>query len=743
MAASNRSQSTNSSLELGYSHTAQNSVVSDPASSCLELDYSVQSANASSGIYTLQSNCETNTVATTAIAASSETSGLGQSVVEESEGKYFQRISFSINVYKGGFWNVENSYGLLVCNSYFLGIRSRSGSMVSASGSFHGDGSDPSDTGHGTPLTAEELSDLIVGRSPKPCRGKYPSIATVSESLDSVADYVTLPPPPMPPNGHISFKPTEVSQNGCVPVQNFYSPKSSELSTCVARQGSVPNSSLQKCFINSANNNNRKYFSEEAMLQRQIQFQHLAGGYTSHLLMDSLVNQQHILRNTSRLCATNESTRMMNDVAPNLNDYSVNKGQETTGRAVSTKPRINELKVQSTSLSPNSSTSNYAISSSLDHSAGSYLSSQTSSVSYPTFSDLSWKNEQCMNVNSVPVVGSNNYLDVRRSGAVFLQHIHEKFPPPPPPLLCNRQPPPPPPPPPPRNHYSIHPSSAILHQFDQYRQQLYSDVDYVIYPMKDPAISKQEYLDSKEASGLCQQYLSQISLNSSLAQPSLNQAMSPGSYSMYSRDRKLRTLYRSTPNVAAAAGISNCVSISPHYNPPVPVKYASNQNLNTEYSTCSNSSLVYLPNAFTSSTSPLYSVATSVHSSSLQSLHQDSPAFGHPLSPFSNLNFTRAYSDDNILNSNNERISKSESKFLKPPPPPPPPPYTLQVSFVRLFNKSRKNEIIRNKIRMMWNILSHVIWESTKWGIPPENQIRFKIDLYFIHSLSIACRKNI
>ena len=88
IAASNRSHSTNSSLELGYSHTAQNSAVSDPASSCLELDYSVQSAHASSGIYTLQSNCETNTVATTAIAASSETSGLGQSVVEDSEGKF-------------------------------------------------------------------------------------------------------------------------------------------------------------------------------------------------------------------------------------------------------------------------------------------------------------------------------------------------------------------------------------------------------------------------------------------------------------------------------------------------------------------------------------------------------------------------------------------------------------------------------------------------------------------------------
>lgn len=84
---STRRHSTSSSLELGFSHTAQNSAISDSASCCLELDYSVQSAHTSSGIYTFQSSCETNTVATTAVAASSETSGIGQSVVEDSEGE--------------------------------------------------------------------------------------------------------------------------------------------------------------------------------------------------------------------------------------------------------------------------------------------------------------------------------------------------------------------------------------------------------------------------------------------------------------------------------------------------------------------------------------------------------------------------------------------------------------------------------------------------------------------------------
>lgn len=42
-------------------------------------------------------------------------------------------------------------------------FRDRSNSNISNSGSFHGDGSDPTDNKQ-TLLSAEELSDLIVGR---------------------------------------------------------------------------------------------------------------------------------------------------------------------------------------------------------------------------------------------------------------------------------------------------------------------------------------------------------------------------------------------------------------------------------------------------------------------------------------------------------------------------------------------------------------------------------------------------
>lgn len=384
-------------------------------------------------------------------------------------------------------------------NSSFVGIRSRSGSIVSAPGSFHGDGSDPSDTGHRTPLTAEELSDLIVGRSPKPCRGKYPSVATVSETLDSVADYVTLPPPPIPPPCRMSFKMIEPSISHSTNFSSIMSSKSSEFSSYMARQGSMSND-LQ--------NSNQKYFSEEAMLQRQIQFQHLAAGFSPHLFMDTFPT--HLMSAKPHVCSSNDVSKLDGCATESVytSGYPLCKSkeqqqnhkscislpfrsEETTARIISSKPQINMLKAQSSYVPSSSILPSYASTASALNCNNQYSRSQQISNLHSKLVDMSFKNDHC--TNSVPVVGSNNYLDVRRSGAAFLQQIHEKYPPPPP-LLCNRQPPPPPPPP--RNHHSVC-NNLLTHQFDQYRQQLYSDVDYVIYPMKDPAISKQEYLDSK------------------------------------------------------------------------------------------------------------------------------------------------------------------------------------------------------------------------------------------------------
>lgn len=58
-----------------------------------------------------------------------------------------------------------------------------------------------------------------------------------------------------------------------------------------------------------------------------------------------------------------------------------------------------------------------------------------------------------------------------------------------------RQPPPPPP-----NLATMYASQLAQSQIELFQKQLCSDVDYVIYPLQDPAISQQDYLDAKQGS---------------------------------------------------------------------------------------------------------------------------------------------------------------------------------------------------------------------------------------------------
>ncbi|EFX80953.1 hypothetical protein DAPPUDRAFT_318158 [Daphnia pulex] len=46
---------------------------------------------------------------------------------------------------------------------------------------------------------------------------------------------------------------------------------------------------------------------------------------------------------------------------------------------------------------------------------------------------------------------------------------------------------------------TVYTNQVTQSQIEQFKAQLYSDVDYVIYPHKDPSLSQQEYLDVKEA----------------------------------------------------------------------------------------------------------------------------------------------------------------------------------------------------------------------------------------------------
>ena len=96
---------------------------------------------------------------------------------------------------------------------------------------------------------------------------------------------------------------------------------------------------------------------------------------------------------------------------------------------------------------------------------------------------------------------------------------------------------------------TVYTNQVSLSQIEQFKAQLYSDVDYVIYPMKDPALSRQEYIDAKQGQVIATQAQQGGGGSSS---NSFGYIAPPPPY----RGPKLSPLYRSTPNVAAT--LSSC-----------------------------------------------------------------------------------------------------------------------------------------------------------------------------------------
>lgn len=345
-----RRPSTSSSLELGYSHTAQNSAVSD--ATCVELDdirepvYAPGPAPSShtSGVYTLSSSDQ--------YATPSEQ-----------------------------FPNTDQVDGP---------FRGRSNSNVSNSGSFRGDGSDPTDTKQAL-LTAEELSDLIVGR--------YPSCKSVSHTLDSDSDYVTLPPS---------------SYQGYVPIP----PKRVDSVEPRPRPPPPPY---------GANLNSEIAFDENVMCMRD------PPPYPEN---------------------------------PTPVPPPVYPSEEAAARFITTR-------------SPNILTAHTSVVS----------GSSTPSYSSPNQSQVPPIPPKLPRTSST-VISPNNYVDVAASKAGVLFPC--TFLPPPP--QAPRQPPPPPP------MATVYTSQLSRSQIEQYQQQMYSDVDFVVFPLKEPAISRQEYLEAKQGS---------------------------------------------------------------------------------------------------------------------------------------------------------------------------------------------------------------------------------------------------
>nr|CAG6407541.1 Expanded [Euborellia annulipes]CAG6407549.1 Expanded [Euborellia annulipes] len=537
-----RRPSTASSLELGYSHTAQNSQLSDSNSTSVELDYSVQSAHTSSGIYTLRSSCDAATEAgTETITCSSETSGVYASLANAS-------------------------------NVPLARTESSADSIVSNSGSFHGDGSDPSEVG--PRLTAEELSNLIVGHA----SGVYPSRATVSSTLDSDSDYVTLPPPPPPP----------------YPVRSIS-----------LAQYSYTQSQQEEA--------NARFITSKPQINILTAHTSLVSSSAAPSFATPTLNQVHSLRlyppGDTRTHPPTHVKSPMSNICNSVN-YGLDPGAK--------------MKPQSKIL---------------------------------------------------PIISKNNYLDVHasRSTAFLRSHSYGQYspqrqftPPPPPPVLQARQPPPPPPNQSSSSLATVYTSQVTRGQIEQFQQQMYSDVDYVIYPLKDPAISKQEYMDAKQSS--------LIAAHAAHGLPS-----PPPPYPVY---KNRHFMHRSTPNVAASSGQTSLLTLG------LPTKYNSNQSLSTDIypSTILNTSTLHKPSYAPSS--------LGINNIGLEfPAHSAHPTLISSPSPIA-VAFARARSDDNILNSYekplHQLIDRPQFRRLPPPPPismqpapapppPPPPPYDSQI----------------------------------------------------------------
>ena len=791
-----RRASTSSSLELGYSHTAQNSAVSDSASTCpeLELDYSVQSAHTSSGIYTLRSSCGTTAETVETNACSSETSGVYAVCSTNS-------ASYSCH-------HPDSTYSVMVSSGRGRGRSgSSAGSVVSGSGSFRGDGSDPSDAGPRSPLTAEELSDLIVGRGSGSASGHasgvYPSRATVSATLDSDSDYVTLPPPPMPPPRTDSDKNYLLLETASVttastttpaalvssalsiedeiedvispPLPPPYTPQPLSQQNLLSQQKSLehlhsfPHSQNMELIAQE-----QQLLSHQSLLSQQQQLL----SSSQH----SLPTQTHILNQQSHSLSPQQSIRLM--TPPHHQSSLINLSipvEEANARFITTKPHINILTAHTSLVTSTAAPSFAAPTLAYQHSipghcsgGGSMPASSSqqlrlyppgdarthppthvknigvhsmtqhhanggsSFVSYSGMADPGAKMKPTPVQTLVPIIGKNNYLDVHasrtnanaQSAAAFLrstvamsppppppsssymssQYHQRQFspPPPPPPVLHPRQPPPPPP------STSSQPSLATVYtsqvtrsQIEQFQQQMYSDVDYVIYPMKDPAVSKQEYMDAKQGS--------LIAHAAALHYPCQKLAYPPPPYPSYHSGPKSHFMYRSTPNVAVASGYLPVAygSSTLQSASPSAIKYASNQNLSTVEPLTGYASFSPSPylsaSHYSSSASPLYSAGTSYSSSSTRSLRCEPPVapFSSSAADLLHMNvskllpastshpplggFGRALSDDNILNSY-EKPPSGQSllerpKYRRLPPPPPPPPYDQQVRKVSsIFN---------------------------------------------------------
>ncbi|XP_047019013.1 protein expanded [Helicoverpa zea] len=592
-----------SSLELGYSHTAQNSMLSDNSIAGIDVEYSQDAASAlydglgqpvtvaasseTSGVYTMSSSELTARSKMDTLSEASRTDYDGSHYdsykpAKENDLADFDSVS-SILKNKSertslatGTLRLQSSQPSSDCvdgatkfqnqeqhNKENL-FRERTNSNVSTI-SFHGDGSDPTDKKHNL-LTASELSDLIVGR------GVYPKSQSVSDTLDSVSDYVRLPIP-FSGDSYLQGHEDTAPSDDHYPNNSFFDRPPTPPTRIDSRK--LLNLSLPNIFDINGDTPIRPPFPDKPPPPYEY----------NHQTVSSYAPPPPAKAPPAYPgpTATVRSLKQLSD-----------HKEEVAARVVTSKPMITILKAEAGEVST-SSERTFASPMVLEHKFQKFKRQQASSRRAERS-----KLAQGISNNLSPSRDMGHSVD--SNVLVAMMKLAPGPPPAPPAPRRPRQPPPPPvarlpPPPPPHN--------------PMFHQQLYSDVDYVYYPLQDPAVSQQNYLDHKLTD------------------------------SRVSNMHKNGLQYRSTPYLSTSMSASSM--------------YGSIQNLSDSY--------VQLPGTRTS----WYSL-TSRTSLSNHSINLERPPLAARISDVPN--FMRTKSDENVLNAKDPPPVK-----MRRMPPPPPPPY--------------------------------------------------------------------
>uniref|UniRef100_A0A182UQC9 FERM domain-containing protein n=1 Tax=Anopheles merus TaxID=30066 RepID=A0A182UQC9_ANOME len=661
-----RQTSTCSSLVLGFSHTAQNSTLSVATSTCLDHDINEEEEETHSGVYTIAHVPPTETSGVYTMN-SSELTGQSSEIAESESHESSHYGSFQpcqsemadplepVDSVDGDYHRPRLDSGL---NSEF---RMRSDSTVSAAGSFRGDGSDPTDNKHSL-LSAEELTDLIVGR------GTYPSRKTVSHTLDSDCDYVTLPLPLEGESylqGSEDTAPTEDEYDDEVlpPAppkridSNMAAAVAAAVVPCPARPPQLPQPPVELAQQQPPPPPPPYNAHHETTGLRGPDIRSPAPPAAADPEAPAIplrdpppYPQKPIAMRKSPILppALPSVTPTVLTTAP--------VSEEVPARFITTRPQINILKAHASVVGE---TPKPSFAAPTVNNIGNLAQATPPPPPPPVPTGIPGynlhPNHKAITSPPPPYPEMPKPPPHRTTACVLLPVIKPRQYHPPPPPTMPRQPPPPPPP---HSLATVYTSQLARSQIELYQQQLYSDVDYVIYPIQDPSISQQEYLDAKQGSILA----------------AMAQSPPPPPYLAYHTVRahnrswdacKNHAIYRSTPYLSMALSSNS--------------RYASTQNLSDTY--------VQLPGAY----SPLYSPSVASLCSSYEpppppplrprpmvsskaSAGSMQPNGGAHLSmasagPSPAL-FARSRSDDNILNS-----VESTPKIRRHPPPPPPPPY--------------------------------------------------------------------